>query len=461
MRMGNILIVEDEKRQRDILKVILQSEGYGVEAVGNGAESLRHVKDSLSLNHPFDLIITDLRLPDIDGLNLLEELLTIDPNLCAIVITAYGSIESAVEAMKKGAFDYLTKPFDKEQLLLAIKRAFGKIKLQKENRYLYHQLETRYTLEGIVGSHGLMQEVFKTVKKIAPSDSTVLISGESGTGKELVAKAIHYNSLRKSRPFVAINCAALPETLLESELFGYEKGAFTGAEQRKIGLFEVADKSTLFLDEIGDLTLPMQAKLLRALQERTIRRLGGREEIKIDVRVIAATNRDLNELMKQGKFREDLYWRFNVITIQLPPLRERPTDIPELIEYFVTKFADQKSKRINGVSHEALSLLMAYDWPGNIRQLESVIERAILLMEGDTIQVGDLSPEVKTGNSKTIHSSIQIPEEGISFSEVEKNLIYQAMEKSDWVISKAAKLLGMSYRTLQYRLEKFQLRRNN
>ncbi|HWT78917.1 MAG TPA: sigma-54 dependent transcriptional regulator, partial [Candidatus Methylomirabilis sp.] len=330
MSTGRILVVDDEGAQREILRTILSAEGYGVETAGSAAEAL-----AKSARTRFDLVLTDLRMPGADGLTLVGQLTKEDPPTLVILMTAYGSMDSAEQALKQGAFDYLTKPLGREELLLTVNRAFERMRLAQENRMLRQQLEERFRVEGIVGSHYRMLQVFDKLHKVSNSISTVLIAGESGTGKELIARAIHRHSPRKDRAFVAVSCAAIPETLIESELFGYEKGAFTGAVSRRQGLFEAADKSTLFLDEIGELNVNLQAKVLRALQEREIRRVGGREDLKVDVRIIAATNKDLEEEVKRGTFRDDLYYRLNVVTINLPPLRERSTDIPQLAEYFV------------------------------------------------------------------------------------------------------------------------------
>lgn len=453
---GTILVIDDEKSQREILKTILEDEGYFVYAAGSGREAL----ELFSTTTP-DLILTDLKIPDIDGMSLLNSFTRELNSSPVIIMTAYGTINSAVEAMRKGAFDYLTKPLERDELLITVKRAFEKINLEKENRVLRRELEERFRIDGIVGSHGSMQEIFKIIKKVSNSNSTVLIYGESGTGKELVAKAIHYNSPRRKRPFLAINCASIPETLLDSELFGFEAGAFTGATGRKIGLFEAANGSTLFLDEIGDLSPDMQAKILRVLQEREIRRLGSRDNIKIDVRIISATNKDLEAEMRKGRFREDLFYRLQVIAIKIPPLRERYTDIPELVTHFIEKNKRLLNKDIKGISEEALRILMAYSWPGNVRQLESVIERAVLLTDGKWILPEDLPVEVRNPIITSGKLEFEIPDEGISLEELEKRLILKAMEKSGGVITKAAKLLGMSFRTLQYRLEKFDLKKES
>jgi len=454
MKTGNILVVDDEKSQRDIVKTILESAGYDVEVAVNGKQA-----GELYRTGDFDVVLTDLKLPDTDGLSIVDQLFQVHPLGCLIIMTAHGSIDSAVEAMKKGAFDYLTKPLDRDQILIVLKRAFEKVQLLKENKLLHQQLEERFRLDNIIGHHNQMQDLFQIIKKISTSNVTVLITGESGTGKELIARAIHFNSQRKHKPFMAINCAAIPEQLIDSELFGYEKGAFTGAAVRRIGLFEAADKGTLFLDEIGDLSLALQAKILRSLQEREVRRLGGREQIKIDVRVIAATNKQLEAEIRKGNFREDLFYRLNVIAIQVPPLRERSTDIPALAEHFIEKYNKKVGRSVRKISHEAMRFFIEYPWPGNVRQLESVIERVILLCEGDRIELKDLPSEIRTGPVSVTDFDFQLPSEGFSLEEFERELITKTMEKNQWVIVKAAKQLGLSYKTLQYRLDKFQVKR--
>jgi DNA-binding NtrC family response regulator len=465
MSKGQILVVDDEASQREILRTILASEGYRVEVAESVAEAIQK-----SEQKRFDLVLTDLRMPGVDGLSLVGRLTREDPPTLVILMTAYGSIDTAEQALRQGAFDYLTKPLEREELLLIVARAFERIRLIQENRLLRQQLEARFRVEGIVGSHYRMQEVFDKLHKVSGSSSTVLITGESGTGKELIARAIHRHSPRKDRPFVAISCAAIPETLIESELFGYEKGAFTGAVSRRQGLFEAADKSTLLLDEVGELNVNLQAKVLRVLQEREIRRVGGREDLKVDVRIIAATNKDLEAEVARGTFREDLFYRLNVMTINLPPLRERSTDLPQLAEYFVAKACAEASRPPMAITTEATRLLLNYHWPGNVRQLEAVLQRAVLLSDGHAIDYTDLPIEVRfsslpsreppeTGAPGGAHR-FALPPEGINLEEVERGFIFQAMELSGGVIAKAAKLLGLSYRTLQYRLEKFQIRRD-
>jgi DNA-binding NtrC family response regulator len=467
MTKGRILVVDDEGAQREILRTILTAEGYGVETAASAAEAL-----GKNARTRFDLVLTDLRMPGADGLSLVGQLTREDPPTLVILMTAYGSMDSAQQALEQGAFDYLTKPLGREELLLTVGRAFERMRLIQENRLLRQQLEERFRVEGIVGSHYRMLEVFDKLHRVSGSNSTVLITGESGTGKELVARAIHRHSPRKERPFVAVSCAAIPETLIESELFGYEKGAFTGAVGRRQGLFEAADKSTLFLDEIGELNVSMQAKVLRALQEREIRRVGGREDLKVDVRIIAATNKNLEEEVKRGTFRDDLYYRLNVVSINLPPLRERSTDIPQLAEYFVARACQEAGRPPMTMTTEAMRLLLSYDWPGNVRQVETVLQRAVLLSDGRVIDYTDLPIEVRfsslppreagaLGSAAGTEGAYRyaLPSQGINLEEVEREFILQAMEMSGGVIAKAAKLLGLSYRTLQYRLEKFQIRR--
>ena len=447
---GSILIVDDEKGQREILTTILQKEGYRIVDAPGGREALERLKEE-----EFDLILTDLKMQGMSGMELLESVLTDDPQQCIVMMTAHGTIDSAVEAMKKGAFDYLEKPLEREDLLLTVQRAFERIMLLRENRVLHKKLEESQGIPAIIGEHPKIKEVFRVINKIAPTGSTVLIYGESGTGKELVAKAIHERSPRKDRPFFAVNCAAIPESLMESELFGHEKGSFTGAGSREIGLFEAADKGTVFLDEIGEMSVAMQAKLLRAIQEKEIRRVGGKVNIPIDVRIISATNRDLEAEIKKGHFRDDLYYRLNVIRLNLPPLRERGSDIATLADFFVAKYSATNGNRLQGISRPALKILMNFSWPGNVRQLESIIERGVLMAESDYIQPEDLAAEVHEGISNSGQLPFDLPPEGISIEELERDIIIKTMDRVGWVIAKAAPLLGMSYKTLQYRLEKF------
>jgi DNA-binding NtrC family response regulator len=439
MARKSILVVDDEKSQREILEMILSGEGYDVTTASSGEAALKFAKD-----RRFDLALTDLKMTGMDGIELLQHLLGQDSSIIVILLTAHGSIESAKDALRRGAFDYLQKPYDRDTLLETIRRALKKL----------DALDAE-----IISASSEMEAVKKMILKVARSSSPVLIRGESGTGKELIARAIHNQSPRVTEMFQAVNCAAINENLLESELFGHEKGSFTGAHAEKKGLFEVADRGTLFLDEIGELDIGMQAKLLRALQEREIRRVGGNRTIKVDVRVVAATNRDLRAMVGDGRFRDDLYYRINVLSVDVPPLRERRDDIPVLIDYFLKKHTRNTSRLVRGLTPETRRLMMNYSWPGNVRQLESAIERAILLCEGDLITVEDLPLEVRQESRPQAEGAFKLPPEGIAFEDVERSLIMQAMEQTDYNITKSAKLLGLTFRTLQYRLEKFGIKR--
>src|SRR5579883_2815282 len=456
MKQATVLVVEDNERERLITAETLREEGFVVEE----APSAKRALELIALSQ-FDVVLTDLMMPGMSGEQLLLELRQAYPATQVVLLTAYGSIDSAVKAMKNGAFYYLTKPIDRETLVMTVSKAAELANLQQENMLLRSSLEGKLEVPGMIGQDPAFLEVIKVVRKVAPSNSTVLIQGESGTGKEVIARAIHRLSPRAQRPFVAINCSAIPDNLIENELFGHERGAFTGATERKIGLFETADKSTLFLDEIADLGAGVQAKIFRVLQERELRRVGGNESIRVDVRLIAATNRNLAEEVAEGRFREDLFYRVNVVTITLPPLRDRRSDIPLLANHALARFAHLANGRVKEISREAMAVLLDYSWPGNVRQLESAIERALLLCEGDRIMPGDLPQEVRdrktVGRSERARGSggFELPPEGINFEHLERDVIYQAMEKADWVIAKAAKMLGMSYRTLQYRLDKF------
>jgi len=451
---GSILIVDDEKGQREILTVILNKEGYDVADVPGVREALEQLG-----KREFDLIMTDLKMQGQSGLDLLEAVQADDPQQCVILMTAHGTVDSAVEAMKKGAFDYLEKPLERDNLILTLRRAFERIGLVRENRVLLKRVEQIQTIPNILGEHPKMREVFRVVSKIAATSSTVLIVGESGTGKELVARAIHDGSQRRDKPFMAINCAAIPDSLMESELFGHEKGSFTGANAREIGIFEAANGGTVFLDEIGEMNVAMQAKLLRAIQEKEIRRVGGKVNVPLDVRILSATNKELEQEIKRGNFREDLFYRLNVIRINLPPLRERGNDVKNLAEFFVKKYSLASGIAVEGLSRPALKLLMNYAWPGNVRQLESVIERSVLMAESNYIEPEDLPAEVTASSALGGGIPFELPPEGIAFEELEKGIIIKAMERADWVIGKAAPLLGMSYKTLQYRLDKFGIER--
>lgn len=445
MAPKKLLIVDDEKNQREILQLILSGEQdesgnplYEIKTAGSGPDALRLFK-----SNKYDLILTDLKMPGMDGIQLLNEISQIDGSVPVIMMTAHGSIGTVKEALRGGAFDYLEKPLDKNKLLNTIANAVSRMKAVDDE---------------IIGASDAMERVKKMIVKVSPSTSTVMIRGESGTGKERIARAIHKAGPRASERFQAVNCAAINENLLESELFGHEKGSFTGAVGEKKGLFEIADKGTLFLDEIGEINVSMQAKLLRALQEKEVLRVGGTKPIKVDVRVLAATNRDLEAMVKDGRFREDLYYRLNVIPITIPPLRQRKDDLELLMNHFLVKHSTNAGRPIK-FSPEAEKMIMEYAWPGNVRQLESAVERALLLTEGDEITVEDLPPEIRAANYIEGTGGFKLPPEGISFDDMERSLIIQAMEQTGWNITRAAKLLGLSFRTMQYRLDKFGIER--
>ncbi len=449
MSSGSILVVDDEERQREIYRDILQDEGYDAETAPSGEAALR-----LLAQRRFDLVVTDLNLTGMTGVQLLTEILTADPTLAVILITGYPSVQSAIEATKRGVYQYLEKPVDRDKLLDVVGEVFQRLSTLKLT---------------IIGNSPAARGMIRMILKVAPTVHTVLILGESGTGKELVAREIHRNSPRGERPFLAVNCASLTETLLESELFGHEKGAFTDAHQQKKGLFERAHHSTLFLDEIGDTSLAMQAKILRALQEREILRVGGTEPIKVDVRIIAATNRNLDQSLKEGKFREDLYYRLNVIPIVCPPLRERQEDIEVLTAHFIHKAALSAGRKVLEASEEVLQMLQSYSWPGNVRQLEWALERAVVLGETERVELQDLPPEILQAASRlapapaptvaAVGGVLQavIPEP--TWEEHEKAKILEALQRTNWNITRAAQLLGMTFRTLQYRLEKFGIKK--
>ena len=438
-RRNRILVVDDEKNQRELYQMILEDAGYAVQSASSGQLALKVFDES-----DIDLVLTDYNMAGMDGLRLLKELVARDPSTIVVMITAFGSVDSVKEALRSGAYDYLEKPVDQETLLRTVAEALRGLR----------QLD-----DDIIGASEAMERVKKMILKVAGSSSTVLIRGESGTGKEMVAKAIHRASPRATQVFQAVNCAALNENLLESELFGHEKGSFTGATGLRKGHFETASGGTLFLDEIGDVTPAMQVKLLRALQEKEVTRVGGTRPIPVDARVIAATNRDLEVMVKDGRFREDLYYRINVIPIVIPPLRERRDDIAPLVEHFIAKHAAAEGRKMRGLTGEARKLIMEFAWPGNVRQLESAVERAILLAETDRIEVEDLPFEIRQASQPSSNFAFKLPPQGISFEELERSLIVQAMEQSGWNITRAAKLLGLSFRTLQYRLDKFGIKR--
>ncbi|RPH52680.1 MAG: sigma-54-dependent Fis family transcriptional regulator [Desulfobacteraceae bacterium] len=454
--METILIVDDEKNYPPILSAVLEEEGYETLTANNGLTALEIIKNS-----DIDLVLTDMKMPLIDGIELLERIKLTDPDLPVIMMTAHGTVEKAVEAMQKGAYNYILKPFDNERLVIYVKKAAAMYRVVKENRRLRDVVESQYNFGNIIGKSKTMKSVFETIKKISPSSATILIEGESGTGKELVAKSIHFNSPRRDKPFIAVNCAALAENLLESELFGHEKGAFTGAIAMKKGRFELADRGTLFLDEISELSQNLQVKLLRALQEKTFERVGGIKQISVDIRIIAATNRHLKEEVKQGRFREDLFYRLNVLNIVIPPLRERFEDIRLLLDHFIKKYAAERKTGppVTGTDAEVERLLYDYTWPGNVRELESYIERAVILCTGDKIRVSDLPREFKDKVSNTLHFE-GIPHNAKLYETldlIEQSIIARALKKANYVQSHAAELLGIGKSGLSQKLKKFNI----
>lgn len=454
MEKARILVAEDEKAQRDLLEGFLRKEGFMVKAVSNGKQALEQIHTDL-----FDLVLLDYKMPELDGLQTLREIRKQCPDLPVVMMTAYGTVETAVASMKEGALDYLTKPIDLDELLLMIQKVLERSTLIRENQELKARLQERFTFQNIIYSSPRMVEVMGLVARVAPSQATVLIRGESGTGKELIANAIHFASTRSDKPFIKVSCAAIPETLLESELFGHEKGAFTGAIQKRIGRFEEADGGTIFLDEIGELTASTQVKLLRILQEKEFQRLGSNLSLKTDVRIIAATHRNLEAAMKQGLFREDLYYRLNVISILLPPLRERKEDIPLLIDHFLKKYSEINQKKIDDLSKEARALLMRYSYPGNIRELENLIERAVVLCRGDMITTQDLPFHLREETSEKQWESSEkgktLPE---SLEEIERDLIIRALHQHQGIQTRAAESLGISERVLRYKMKKYGIR---
>lgn len=456
--VSRILVVDDERSMRELLAIVLRREGYEVLLADNGRDAI-----SLLERQPVDLLISDIRMPDVSGVDVLQAAKSIDQDILGIMITAFASTDSAVEALRMGAYDYLTKPFDVDELKLIVRNALERRQLRQENVLLKRALQSSHQLAGIVGRSEPMLAVFKLIETIAPTNSTILITGDSGTGKELAARAIHFHSLRRDQPFVAVNCGALPETLLESELFGHLRGAFTGAASNKKGLVEVAERGTIFLDEIGETSPMMQVKLLRVLQERRFRRLGGTEEIEADIRVIAATNQDLARLVADGRFREDLFYRINVIPVHLPPLRERQEDIPLLADHFLAKYREQMGKAISGISGDAVARLQAYGWPGNIRELENVIERAVALEHSPTILPESLPLHIAGDRAApAAAATVDLPEEGFDLErhvqQIERDYIAQALQRAGGVQVKAADLLGMSFRSFRYYVKKYNLR---
>lgn len=450
--MTKILVVDDEQSMRDFLAIMLKKDGHEVVTAENGATAVKAIQTEI-----FDLVITDVRMPGIDGIGVLKTVKDISADTVVLVITAFATAETAVEAMKLGAYDYITKPFKIDEIKLVIQKALEKRHLRTENVLLKREIKSRAGFDNFIGKSEPMQKVFSLIRQVADTTSTVLITGESGTGKELVAKAIHFNSARKDRAFVTVNCGALPETLLESELFGHMKGSFTGAISNKQGLFEAANGGTIFLDEISATTPALQIKLLRVLQDRTFMRVGGTTEIKVDVRVIAASNKDLLEEVAKGGFREDLYYRLNVLPIQLPPLRDRKEDIPLLIEFFLEKLAQGKPRK--KIVPETLKLLTSHRWPGNVRELENTIERLAILASGESILPDHVPVFIRNYQPPSEGFPTDIPDEGINLEALlenaEKTLLYKALDKAGGVKTEAAKLLGLTFRSFRHRLQKY------
>jgi two-component system, NtrC family, response regulator PilR len=457
MIKDKILVADDEQSMREFLDIMLKKEGYKVSLASNGEEVVKLIDNDL-----FDLVLLDIRMPKLDGISALKKIKANSPETIVIMITAYASADTAIKAMKEGAYDYITKPFRVEEIKLIIKNALEKKNLQKENILLKQVVRDRYHFGNIIGQSPKMVALYDLLEKVSPTKTNILITGESGTGKELVAKAIHYNSPRQEKPFVTLNCGAIPESLIESELFGHMKGAFTDAIATKKGLFEVADEGTILLDEISELPLLMQVKLLRVLQDKEFKRVGGTEDIRVDVRIISATNKDLEEEVKEKHFREDLFYRLNVIQIKLPSLRERKEDIPLLTNHFLKKYSEELNKNISKFSPEALQILLRYEYPGNVRELQNIIERALALESGQELTAHNLSsylseqPLLKKGPI-----DIEIPNEGIDLEkmveDLERTLLLKALDKTKGVKKKAAELLNINFRSMRYRLEKYGL----
>lgn len=455
MNDARILVMDDEARERRRIEEYLAGKGYDVAAVATVKEALDAIR-----RDRFDLFLTDCNIPGVDALQTSQEVRKINPDMAIVIMTAFGTIETAVKAIKAGAYDYVAKPIDLEQLVVLIERVWERRNLIRENTELKERLIERYKFDEIVSTSHAMEEVLNMAGRVASSSATVLLRGESGTGKELVAKAIHYNSPRANFPLVKVNCAALPEPLLESELFGHEKGSFTGATARRIGRFEAANQGTLFLDEVGELTPSMQVKLLRVLQEHEFERVGGNETIKTDVRIIAATNRDVEKAIKEDRFREDLYYRLNVVSIVIPPLRDRKEDIPGLLDYFIEKYSRENKKQISGITADARDALMRYSYPGNVRELENIVERAVVLSKRGVIGTGDLPLHVQTGAQESRITAAGKPSGSLNetLDTVERGLIIEALKQSGGVQTRAAEKLGISERVLRYKLMKYKIK---
>ena len=458
-RPARILVVDDERSMRELLAIVLRREGYEVLLAENGRAAIETLE-----REPVDILISDIKMPDLSGVEVLRAAKQIDKNILGIMITAFASTDTAVEAMRLGACDYLSKPFDVDLLRMKVREKIENRHLRQENVLLKRTLGLTHQFSNIIGRSENMLDVFKMIETVARTNSTILLTGESGTGKGLVAQAIHFHSLRRDRPLVAVNCGALPEALLESELFGHMRGSFTGADTNKKGLIEVAERGTVFLDEIGEMSAVMQVKLLRVLQERKFRRVGGLEEMQADIRVIAATNQDLTRLVADGRFREDLFYRINVIPIALPPLRERREDIPLLSDHFLAKYSEQMGKHVTGISHDALQFMLRYDWPGNIRELENTIERAVALESTPAVLSESLPPAIRGDSPRggAGQPADGLPDSGFDLEahvkEIERGYIAEALKRAGGVQVRAAELLGMSFRSFRYYVKKYNLR---
>ena len=457
MLKDKLLVADDEQSMREFLEIMFKKEGYHVSLASNGEEVLKLTEKEI-----FDLVLLDIRMPRLDGISALKKIKALSPETIVIMITAYASADTAIKAMKEGAYDYITKPFKVDEIKLIIKNALEKKNLQRENILLKQVVRDRYHFDNIIGQSSKMIALYDLLEKVAPTKTNILITGESGTGKELVAKAIHYNSPRKDKPFVTLNCGAIPEPLIESELFGHMKGAFTDAIATKKGLFELADEGTIFLDEISELPLLMQVKLLRVLQDREFKRVGGTDDIRVDVRIISATNKDLEEAVREKRFREDLFYRLNVIQIKIPPLREKREDISLLTAHFLKKYSEELNKNISVISPEALRILLSYDYPGNVRELQNIIERAVALETSGELSAQNLSSYLDEQlPTKKRPLDLEIPNEGIDLEKVvedlERMLLLKALEKTKGIKKKAADLLHINFRSMRYRLEKYGL----
>jgi DNA-binding NtrC family response regulator len=454
--MERILVVDDDLEIREGVADVLRQAGYHVDEAKDGKKAIKCIETG-----SYDLVLTDLNLPKANGMKVLRHVLDESPDTICIILTGFGTIKGSVEAIKMGAFDYISKPVKSDEIVIVVEKALKFRRLERENILLKQQLRKKYQFENFIGDSKPIQKVFELIEKVADTDSTVLITGESGTGKELIAKAIHYNSYRRDNPMVVINCGAIPEELLESELFGHEKGAFTGAHKMRVGRFELANGGTIFLDEIGDMSPNLQVKLLRVLQEQKFERVGGTRTLEIDVRIIAATNKNLINAVNRGSFRQDLYYRLNVIPIRVPPLRHRKSDIPLLIDFFFKRIDPRKRNGINGFSSKAEDALVAYDWPGNVRELENMVERMSILANGDKIELEDVPGSIKGKGAKIESIEVTIPKDGIVFDqaveEYERKLILEALNETNWVKTKAAKLLNINRTTLIEKMKKKKL----